>query len=136
MRKPRTAFLDAHDVFSYGCCSGEGLKSMAKVPKRLGKAGRELWQAMIATFEFNDAEEALLKQACYAADEAGQARAVLEREGYTVTAPGGKLVQHPCCLTLRDARNFIAKVMRQLEPKRAAQHQPRPSSWGLGVTGR
>jgi hypothetical protein len=74
--------------------------------------------------------------ACMAADEAAKARAVLEREGFTVTAPGGKLVQHPCCLTLRDARNFIARVMKQLEPKRASLHEPRAQSWGLGVSGR
>ena len=108
---------------------------MARVPKSLGKAGRELWAAMAETFEFNSAEEALLVQACLAADEAAKAREVLEKEGFTIAA-GNKLVQHPCCLTLRDSRNFIARVMKQLEPKRAAQHQPRPSSWGLGVTGR
>lgn len=67
---------------------GKG-KRMA-MPKKLGKSGRELWQAMIATFEFNDADEAILKQACYAADEAEKARAVLEQEGYVVTALGGK----------------------------------------------
>jgi phage terminase small subunit len=109
---------------------------MEKAPKQLRKAGRELWKAMLDTYEFTAAEESLLVMACTAADDCEKTRAVLEREGFTVTAPGGKLVQHPCCLTLRDARNFIAKVMRQLEPKRASQHQPRPHSWGLGVAGR
>jgi hypothetical protein len=109
---------------------------MQKAPKQLGIAGKELWKAMLATFEFTAAEESLLIMACRAADDCARASAVLDAEGFTVTAPGGKLVQHPCCLTLRDGRNFIAKVMRQLEPRRQSQHQPRSQSWGLGGAGR
>jgi hypothetical protein len=133
--KPPSANLDACDVFVMVFGLRKGLKSMARVPKSLGKAGRGLWAAMLDTYEFTSAEESLLMQACQAADEASRAREVLEKEGFTITA-GNKQIQHPCCLTLRDARNFIARVMKQLEPRRASQRERRPDSWGLGVSGR
>ena len=106
---------------------------MKSPPKGLGKAGRTLWNDALEAMEFDTLELNLLRHACEASDEAAQAKESLQRDGYVVTDGRGKLVENPQYLVLRDSRNCLARLLRQLEPKQKATRKPRSESWGTGL---
>jgi P27 family predicted phage terminase small subunit len=106
---------------------------MKNAPKGLGKAGRTLWNDALDAMEFDALELNLLRHACGAADEAQKAKEALERDGYVITDARGKLVENPMYLVLRDSRNCLSRLLRQLEPKQKATRKPRGESWGMGL---
>jgi P27 family predicted phage terminase small subunit len=108
-------------------------KNLPRAPKGLGKAGKSLWTDAVGEYQYDALELNLLFHACNAADEAEQAKAKLEAAGYVVKDERGKLVENPQYLVLRDSRNCLARLLKQLEPKRKPAHKPRSESWGSGM---
>jgi phage terminase small subunit len=106
---------------------------MKKPPKGLGKAGQKLWNDAVKVLDFDALELNLLEHAARCADEAHKAKELLETEGFTITDARGKRVENPMYLVLRDSRNCLARLLRQLEPKRRHMRQPRGEGWGSGI---
>jgi P27 family predicted phage terminase small subunit len=104
-----------------------------KPPKELQTAGQTLWNDALKVLEFNPLELNVLAHACAAADEAQNAKSLLEREGYTIVDARGKKIANPMYLVLRDSRNCLARLLRQLEPKRRQMRIPRNEGWGTGL---
>ena len=76
----------------------------------LGKAGKALQAAVLADYELTEAEQAVLIQACEAADRAASAKAQVDRDGVTLEGRYGPRI-HPAAAVERDAR---AAVLRSL----------------------
>ncbi len=104
-----------------------------KAPKGLGAAGKSLWNDALKVLQFDPLELNLLAHACNAADEAEKAKELLESQGFIITDARGKKIENPMYLVLRDSRNCLARLLRQLEPKRRQMRIPRGESWGAGL---
>ena len=87
---------------------------MIRPPKHLRAAGRALWRAVIAEFELNSAEAAVLARACEAADRAEDARLALDRDGVVVTGRYGQPVAHPAVDIERQNRALIGQLLRSI----------------------
>ena len=83
-------------------------------PAHLSKEMQSWWRAVIAEFELEQHHLYLLQCACETWDRLQEARAVLRKEGLTVTTSTGQKL-HPCALIERDARTSFARLVRELD---------------------
>jgi P27 family predicted phage terminase small subunit len=91
------------------------MKKPIDIPAGLSERARRLWDAVTAQYELDDHHLVLLESACRALDRAGAAAAVLERSGLTVTNKRGELRAHPLVGVERDARQLMARLLRELQ---------------------
>lgn len=96
-------------------------KSPPKPPVSLGKAGKAFWRRVVDGWTLDVAELEVLDQACATLDRAEQARAVLDKEGLTITAGRGSIKTHPAAAIERDSRTLFARLVRDLGLQHADQ---------------
>jgi hypothetical protein len=83
-------------------------------PRTLRAAGRRLWAAILAGYELDAGELALLELACQAADDAAAARASLRDAGPVTVGRYGQPIMHPAALVARQAEASLSRILRQL----------------------
>lgn len=96
-------------------------KSPPKPPVSLGKAGKAFWRRVVDGWTLDVAELEVLDQACATLDRAEQARAVLDKEGLTISAGRGSIKTHPAAAIERDSRTLFARLVRDLGLQHADQ---------------
>jgi hypothetical protein len=83
-------------------------------PRKLGEAGRTLWDNLQTEFIFDNAGDIeLLMQCCLAADRAQMLADLIERDGATIETEMG-LKAHPCLKDELAARSFVARCLQRL----------------------
>jgi phage terminase small subunit len=109
-----------------------------KPPSHLRSAGRRLWAALTAEFEFSPAETALLVVACEQIDLQDQARKLIRRDGLTVeNARTGAVKENPACATQRQCARLLGSLLRQLDvPTGDETPSYTPRSGKRGLSGR
>jgi P27 family predicted phage terminase small subunit len=70
---------------------------------------------VLETFELEEHHIKLLQLACEAWDRAQGARAVVAKQGLTVTNARGDVKAHPLIAVERDARTLFARLIRELD---------------------
>lgn len=85
-------------------------------PEHLSEAAAERWKAITATWRLSTTELLLLEEGLAAWDRIRRARAVLRREGYTVTNPdSGHTSRHPLARELDQSLTQLRQVLKQLD---------------------
>ena len=105
---------------------------MAKAPKppaTLGKAGKLLWQRIVADvdpgWELDAADLQNLEGACRAHDRVTELEAAIQRDGATVSGSRGQTVVHPAIGEARLQRQLSASLMGRVELKAPVRSQRR-----------
>lgn len=89
-------------------------------PPGLGAAGLELWASVVAGFQVEPHQAAILAAACPEADVAAAADLAVASGGPFVRNRFGQLVLHPGVGAARQARLACARLLKQLGPEEAA----------------
>jgi hypothetical protein len=86
-------------------------------PTGLDRAGKALWKAITAGYEFRPDELAVLEDACRTADIIAAMEKAWAEDGRPMTTRGsqGQLVAHPLISELRQYRSARATLLRQLK---------------------
>ena len=105
-------------------------------PPELKKAGRELWVNVVREYEVDDAgSQAVLAEACKAADMAEACRAQIAREGLTIPTRNG-VRDHPLIRALLMAQSFMTRSLIRLgaidTPKNPMGRPPGRGNLGVG----
>lgn len=120
---------------------------MTKKPKKpnppsgTGRSGRRLWRSIVAVYELNEHELALLRQAARTADVVDDLQAVVDREGALTTTRLGETKAHPALVELRQQRLVLARLLAALrlpvdDPASGQRTQSRPLRGIYGIAGR
>lgn len=118
---------------------------IVKPPTSLGDAGKVVWKAITAKYEFRPDELITLTDYCGFADDIAEITAEWEALGRPWTTKGsmGQLVDHPLPKRRDDLRMKRATLARQLKlPDDAAgmesnqQRDAANSSWAVGANRR
>jgi hypothetical protein len=88
-------------------------QSPQRVPSGLTGSGRSLWRSLVADFELEEHELAILKEACRTAESIDKLQAVVDEDGVLNTSPQG-VRAHPALVELRQQRLAFAKLVGQL----------------------
>ena len=92
----------------------------------LSRAAKALWRAILTDYDLSPADVRVLTEALRAWDRAGEAAAIVDREGMTFTDPRGVPRQHPAAgLELRH-RDAYLRALRELRLDGEALPDPRP----------
>jgi phage terminase small subunit len=83
-------------------------------PPHLAPETQAWWRRLVADYELGDHHLRLLEAICDSWDRMCEARAVLAREGLTVSTAGGTK-RHPCCDVERDSRTAFFRGLRELD---------------------
>jgi hypothetical protein len=86
-------------------------------PRGLGRRGRQLWHDVLAQYELDARELAILEQACRAADRVE--RLETELAGAPSVVPGSKEqpVAHPLWMALRAQVDTLGRLLDKLKPE-------------------
>lgn len=95
--------------------------SAARRPGDLGAAGRKLWAAVMASYELEGWEAAVLADACRMADRAAEAREAIARDGVVVDSGRSGMKAHPAAIVERDAVRTCAQLLQHLGIKAAME---------------
>jgi hypothetical protein len=89
---------------------------VSRAPLGLDNAGKELWKATHAVFDFEDEPHllAILEQACRTRDEIDRLEAGMEGQPLTVAGSKDQLVIHPLVAELRFQRAALATLLGRL----------------------
>ena len=86
-----------------------------KPPNHLGRTGRQLWQQLHQSYEWNDpAELAILDVLCVSADRIAEARALIDKEGVCIPDRWGGTKVHPAHTVEKDNSNRLFAAYRAL----------------------
>lgn len=80
-------------------------------PRGCGAAGRKLWRSVIAEYELEQHEMALLERACRVADTCADLQAVVDREGVMSANRFGDSIAHPALVELRQESIVLARLI-------------------------
>lgn len=80
-------------------------------PAGSGPAGRKLWDAVLADYELETHEEALLARACRVADMCDELQAIVDREGVLTETRLGEQKAHPAAVELRAQSLLLARLL-------------------------
>jgi len=103
-------------------------KSFPKPPPGTRAPGRRLWASVVADFELDTYELALLAQATRTVDTLNTLDAIVRREGEMVESTTGSVKVHPALVEARQSRIALARLL-------AALRLPDGED-GAGTTGR
>jgi hypothetical protein len=111
---------------------------MTKVPRAPAgakTAGRALWRAVLAAYELEEHELALLRQACRVADACDDLQVLVDAEGPVVAGRA-----HPALVELRQQRIVLARLIVALrvplgEDEAAERSQYRGPRGVYGIRG-
>jgi phage terminase small subunit len=92
--------------------SNDGAKA-PKRPRNLDAAGRKLWDAGVAEFEWAQHELAMLEDACRIRDRVVQLDKAVETDGVMLTSSQGMRV-HPAIGEARQQRLAMARLLATL----------------------
>lgn len=84
-----------------------------RAPAGLGKSGRALWRAVLADFELDEHESAILTQACRLSDLCDTLQGTIDVEGVMSESSQGARV-HPAAVELRQQSLALARLMTSL----------------------
>jgi hypothetical protein len=89
-------------------------------PPGLGTAGKALWKAINATFDFTDepAKVAMLTQACRVADVIAELDEHAAEAPLTMKGSAGQAVIQPTLAEARFQRGLLAQLLGQARPAR------------------
>lgn len=94
------------------------MRRNAKPPKDLSKDAKALWRRIFDASEMDEAATLLLDTLAQQYDRMLQARALIDRDGLTLTettaAGHAKVRQHPACQVERDAVAAMCRCWRLL----------------------
>jgi hypothetical protein len=82
-----------------------------KAPAGLAVAGKRLWSALTADYEFGPAELATLELACRQADDVALLEQVVAADGVVTTGSKGQVRAHPALGELRLSRQALARLL-------------------------
>ena len=93
---------------------------MTKAPADLGTSGRQLWDDMHAQMtasgaEFDEKDLTLLTMACRQMDDVAAMQATLQADGVIVTGSTGQPVLNRVVTELRNARESVARLLKQID---------------------
>jgi hypothetical protein len=105
-------------------------------PSELKKVGRELWVTIVREYEIDDAgSQAVLAEACRAADMAAACREEIARDGLTIPTKNGKR-DHPLIRAVLMAQSFMTRSLIRLGavdvPKNPIGRPPGRGNLGVG----
>src|SRR5262245_14154708 len=83
-------------------------------PDDLGDSGRRLWSEVVAAFELDEHETALLVQICRTVDVIDDLHDLVRADGYMVTSPQGATKAHPALVEARAQRITLARLQAAL----------------------
>lgn len=84
-------------------------------PAHLSEKAKDWWRKLSVEYPLQDSQAQLLLSAALTAwDRAREARAILRRQGLTVTDGKGKVRAHPMCSVERDAVKTMTQCLRDL----------------------
>ncbi len=84
-----------------------------QTPRNLGAAGRKLWDAGVAEFEWAQHELAMLEEACRTRDRIVQLDRTVEEEGLMLPSSQGMRI-HPGVAESRQQRLVMARLLATL----------------------
>ena len=90
-------------------------KTPRAAPGHLTPSSVAWWDDVAGEYDLDEATASVLLVACEAKDQAARARAVLGRDGETVTDRFGQLTAHPSVLIEKNARADMQRAIRQLD---------------------
>ena len=89
--------------------------SHPKPPATLSAEAKGWWKKIVNEFEVDDpAGFLLLDCAMRSFDDMQAARAILQRDGLTITDRWNQQRQHPASLVLRDSRNLMLRSLKAM----------------------
>jgi hypothetical protein len=111
-----------------------------RAPTGSRSAGRQLWRAVLAEFELDEHELALLRQAVAVADICEDLQALVDRDGPLVASRLGEPRAHPALVELRQQRIVLTGLIVALrvpvgEPGDAGRLQYRGTRGVYGLRG-
>lgn len=89
-------------------------ESVPRTPAGAGAAGRRLWRAVLAEYEFEEHELALLREAVRTVDQLDALAAVVEADGLMVDGPTG-VRMNPAAVEARQLRIALARLLAALQ---------------------
>jgi P27 family predicted phage terminase small subunit len=95
-------------------------KTPLQPPRHLSSDMAAWWRHVVSTYRLEPHHVNLLRLACEAFDEAQKARAVLEREGFTIANAQGAPRSNPAVAAANNARITYARLLRELDLDHAA----------------
>jgi P27 family predicted phage terminase small subunit len=93
----------------------KAMKSVPRPPSHLSQSTRNWWRTCVKSYELEDHHLRLLQAAAECWDRLQQARALVARDGLTVTDDRGNVRAHPAIAIERDARVGFARLLRDLD---------------------
>src|SRR5688572_27231584 len=82
-------------------------------PAGTAASGKALWTAVLAEWELDSHELALLREAVRTVDQLDRFAAIVKREGDVIESPQGLKV-HPAAVEARQARIALARILAAL----------------------
>jgi hypothetical protein len=83
-------------------------------PNGTRAAGRRLWRDVLAAYELEEHEAALLKEMVRTVDQLDALHAIVERDGLLVAGPGLAPKVHPAAVEARQLRIALARLAAAL----------------------
>jgi hypothetical protein len=77
-------------------------------------AGRRLWRSILAVYELEEHEAALLREMVRTVDQLDELAAIVERDGLVVRGPGLTDRVHPAAIEARQLRIALARLAAAL----------------------
>ena len=108
------------------------------VPKGTGPSGSRLWRDVLGSYELEEHELALLREAVRTVDQLDELHSIASREGLIVDGPHGSK-PHPALTEARQLRIALARVLAALrlpagdEDDQAAGRRPQRRTGVRGV---
>jgi P27 family predicted phage terminase small subunit len=110
------------------------IKKASKPPQNLKKAGRQLWESIIRSFNLEQHDLVLLHALCECVDRKDQAEKELNKYGsltFRIKKAGAgrgkeELKPHPCVAIVRDCCSTMARLRRELGLSEPAEESRPP----------
>jgi hypothetical protein len=83
-------------------------------PRGAGTAGKRLWKSILAEYELEEHEQALLREMVRTVDQLDDLAAAVDRDGLMVAGPGMAKRVHPAAVEARQARIALARLAAAL----------------------
>jgi hypothetical protein len=107
-----------------------------RAPEGAGREGRRLWSSVLAEFDLNGPELAVLRQAVRAIDRAEALAEALAETGLTTTTAHGAVKLNPVAAELRAAELGLARLLVCLRiPLGGVEDESPPGGQHRGIRG-
>lgn len=86
-------------------------KAKPRVPSGVGTVGRALWRRLVAVYDFEEHELAVLEVACRQLDDVAALEAVIARDGMVVAGSQGQPRLNAAVAEVRQGRLALGKLL-------------------------